>query len=156
MKQYLDTNYFISEDGHIYTNEKKRASHLSNRGYPLVTLHYHGQRKRVNVHRLVAQLYVPNPQSLPCVNHIDGDKTNNHYQNLEWVDYKFNSHHAYHILRKQMGEKHCQAKVPDETVNYLRKCKLENITPNFDRIAETYGVTSKHIKNIYLGRKRIS
>lgn len=156
MKQYLDSNYYVSEDGHIYTKGKMRAEHPSNRGYPCVTLHLADKNKRVNIHRLVAQLYVPNPGNLPCVNHIDGNKSNNHYTNLEWVDYKTNSHHSFYTLRKQIGEDHCQAKVPNKIVTYLRKCFLNGKIPNYERIALTYGVGVQHIKNIYKGKKRIS
>lgn len=46
------------------------------------------------VHRLVAMFHISNPDELPCVNHIDGDKTNNHINNLEWCSYSDNGKHA--------------------------------------------------------------
>ena len=59
-------------------------------GYLQVGLCCNGKYKKCLVHRLVAQVFLPNPDNLPEVNHLDEDKTNNRVENLEWCDRKYN------------------------------------------------------------------
>lgn len=66
-----------------------------NKTYYRVALCRNGKKENVSVHRLVARTFIPNPENKPCVNHIDGNKHNNHVENLEWVTYSENTIHAY-------------------------------------------------------------
>ena len=63
-------------------------------GYLYVNLYKEGNRKMHRVHRLVAQAFIPNPDNLPEINHIDEDKTNNCVENLEWCDNVYNNNHG--------------------------------------------------------------
>ena len=63
-------------------------------GYLKIQLWKNGKPKTCLVHRLVAQTFIPNPNNLPQVNHIDQDKTNNRVENLEWKSPKGNCNHG--------------------------------------------------------------
>lgn len=52
-----------------------------------------------SVHRLVAEAFVPNPNNLPVVNHIDGNQLNNAAKNLEWVTIRDNTIHGFYVLK---------------------------------------------------------
>ena len=73
---------------------KLLSSQKSNTGYECVLLSKHQVCKKFSIHRLVANAFIPNPQNKPQVNHIDGNKLNNHVDNLEWCTAKENHKHA--------------------------------------------------------------
>lgn len=66
-------------------------------GYCLVDLYIGNKKKNFRVHRLVAQAFIDNPFGYEQVNHIDGNKQNNHVENLEWIDAGGNTRHALKI-----------------------------------------------------------
>ena len=77
------------------TGKSKLMKLMKNKkGYLTVVFHKNGEYKRYLVHRLVAEHFIPNPDNLPQVNHLDEDKTNNSVDNLEWCDNKENSNHG--------------------------------------------------------------
>lgn len=74
---------------------------LNQKGYYYVNLSKNGKIKNVRIHRLVAKCFVDNPSNLKLINHIDGNKENNYYINLEWCDYSHNIKEAYRIGLKK-------------------------------------------------------
>lgn len=78
---------FISRAGSVWTTTYNRylKPQLSNRGYLRVGLNKDKVIKTVHVHRLVAEAFIPNPDNLPQVDHIDGNKLNNCVENLRWI-----------------------------------------------------------------------
>ena len=63
-------------------------------GYKRVKLWRNKQSEMKYRHRLVAETFIPNPNNLPEVNHIDSNRSNNHIDNLEWVSRKQNKRHS--------------------------------------------------------------
>lgn len=68
---------------------------IDNVGYNTVTLYKNNVGKKIRVHRLVASAFLRNEANKATVNHIDGNKTNNNVENLEWATYSENEKHAH-------------------------------------------------------------
>lgn len=82
------SKYGITEDGQVWSYKRKifLKQRLDKYGYLRVNLmDDDNQMKTMQVHKLVALAYVPNPDGKPTVNHNDECKTNNHYSNLTWM-----------------------------------------------------------------------
>lgn len=71
-----------------------RKLHQGKHGYMECTLRDSKRTKLMKVHRIVAEAFIPNPQSLPSVNHKDEDKTNNKVENLEWCTCLYNANYG--------------------------------------------------------------
>lgn len=86
-------NYIIYDNGDIYNNttQKMLKGSIGEHGYKYYRLSKNGKKKMFYAHRLVAEHFLPNPNNLPVVNHIDGNKLNNSVTNLEWVSYSENT-----------------------------------------------------------------
>lgn len=98
------TNYSVSSSGKIKNNKTNRELKQQNQnGYLHCTISVDGMPKRCRVHRLVALAFIPNPENRPFVNHIDGNRTNNCIDNLEWVTAKENAEHAVKSGLRQHG-----------------------------------------------------
>jgi len=102
--------YAISNCGRVKSRKGILKLQNNHKGYPVVTLVVRPLKlkKTFTVHRLVANVYIPNPEQKPEVNHIDGVKTNNCISNLEWNTGSENCQHAIRtgLAKPPRGEDH--------------------------------------------------
>lgn len=96
--------YKVSNYGRVKSVKKQLVLKTSGSGnrYKTVAL-CNGMRKTFRLHRLVAAAFIPNPDNKPCIDHIDGDRANNHADNLRWVTYLENNNNP--ITKKTIERK---------------------------------------------------
>lgn len=98
----LSREIALNRGGKYVTKEKICSPSYDQRGYKqLVLTNKHHKRVGRRIHRFVAENFIPNPDNKREVNHIDGNKLNNHVNNLEWCTSKENIQHAFRIGIKQ-------------------------------------------------------
>ena len=100
--------YKISNHGEVWSERKQGLlkKGKGTKGYYKVILTKNKKPKNFDIHRLVATHFIDNPFKKPCVNHLDENKTNNHYSNLEWCTYKENTNHGTGNERRKETRKH--------------------------------------------------
>lgn len=141
--------YEIFEDGTIINlkNNSPICQWKDNVGYMQISIRKDGKKKYMRVHRLVAEHFIPNPNNLPQVNHIDGDKTNNRVDNLEWTDNKTNTQHGYD--NNLYHSKHRNIKV----VVYNKLGEYINTYKSIRETAEKLGINRKTLSRILFDNK---
>ena len=97
---------------------------IQRKGYYAVTFHMNNKAYCRKVHRLVIEAFTPNPDNLPTINHIDGNKLNNHVSNLEWCTYQANMQHAV-----RTGLTHPHRWTDDERKQISERNKGQIVTP---------------------------
>lgn len=90
--------YKITEDGKVWSNiyNKFLSCKYDKDGYlDLLLVCKDNKRRHFRIHRLVAEIYIGNPNNYPIVLHLDNNKSNNHYTNLKWGTVQENTQQAY-------------------------------------------------------------
>lgn len=111
------------------------------------------------IHRLVAELFIPNPNNYPEVNHINGDGRDNRVENLEWCTSHDNAIHSRRILKRgfsfQTGEKNGHSQLTWEQVKEIRQMYAENPQMDYPDIARVFGVSKGMIGDIIRNKRWI-
>lgn len=154
--------YSVTKQGSVYSNvnnagnKREKPYKLSictdRDNYSIVQLH--GNTRKV--HRLVALTFLPNPDNLPQVNHIDGNKQNNSAANLEWCTAAENSQHAVSTgLRVAAhGEDTSQAKLTNEQTIALIQMTLDG--KSNEEIGTKFGLNSRYVSLVRHKKRQLA
>lgn len=156
--------YKVTKEGRVYKRDGNEFEYTTRSSYLSVVLNNSDEQYTVKVHRLVAYLYCPgyNVDTLNVVDHIDGNKLNNHYTNLEWVTSSENQKRAIALGLKTFeatsGENNYLATF---TEAQLRTCLHGAYYPKitskeFKVLVAPLNLTAAQVKSIYAGRTWLS
>lgn len=132
--------YGVTSHGRLYGFKSRKwlKPRTNYRGYHIIRLLKDKIPHEHTVHRLVGYAFIPNPQGKPQINHKDGNKLNNHVDNLEWVTATENMQHCYELglnkcLKLSAAEK--------KEIQELYASGAYSLT----KLGERYGVSHQNI-----------
>lgn len=151
LEEYLEL-YQVDCQGNV-TRGGRKLKWRDYDGYPFVRFWKNGISQDFSVHRLVAILYIPNPDNLPVVNHKNGNRWDPRKENLEWCTFAYNSQHSYDELGRVAcnGTENGNSKLSEDSVREIRKLIAEGGLLQ-RQIAEMYGVDQTVVAKIKSGR----
>lgn len=159
LEKKTDGDYYtITSEGNVKTCNWRNTGRngvlkpaKDKKGYLRVGIVIDGKLNTRKVHRLVAQAFIPNPENKPQVNHIDGNKLNNDYRNLEWYTNKENANHA---IKKGLfsfsagwNKGISNKKTTEKEVLEIRELR-ENNNYTFKKLSEMYNMSETNISRI--------
>lgn len=140
----FENEYSVSACGKIFSYKgvkKELIGKIAKSGYREVILTRNRKKHYLLVHRLVAETFIENPDNLRTVNHKDGNKLNNHFENLEWNSDSQNLKHA-----RNSGL--LKTKITKEIADMIRKEKGSHRS-----IASKYGIGKTQVGYIKAGKR---
>ena len=129
------------------TTQTNKSGYVS-----LKLIDMYGVAKKIDVHRLVALNWIDNPLDKPQVNHIDGNKSNNSIENLEWNTAAENMAHASMMGLMVRGEKHWKTSLTKKQVTDIKRIVETGLFTN-NEIAEKVGTNPVNISRIKNGKR---
>lgn len=148
----FEGKYQVTEEGHIIsctTGNRMIGAPTKTSPYLYVKLYLGNKiRKSKSIHRLVAESFVPNPDNLPQVNHIDGNIYNNHASNLEWCDQSYNIQHSYDNGSRKYRPMHYKGK-SGSLHNRSKSVKCLETKENFGSMSEAARENNCSVSSIH-------
>lgn len=147
---------FVSDMGRCKSllrgSERILKMQADNKGYLRIRVTIDRKKMTFKVHREVAKAFIDNPENLPQVNHIDGDKNNNSVNNLEWVT---NQENAIHAVKNGLWDSVFKGA---QKANELQKKPIVgrcgDITKRFSSVNEAqHFLDSRHITDVLKGKR---
>ncbi len=149
--------YQVSTKGRVKSFHKGTVRIMKpqvTKGYLRVELQRPGKKRKVGVHILVAETFLPNPESKPEVNHEDGNKSNNCIENLKWSTSSENRQHAVKMGLQRSGCDRPGATLTAEQVREIRRdCIPGDWKFGFNSFARKFNVSKMTIKKAYEGKR---
>lgn len=130
---FLCKDYLVSDEGYVLgKNGKRLKPSLNHKGYQIINIMVDGHRKGLSVHTAVMMTFRPHEKldDTYQVNHIDGNKTNNHIENLEWVTQSENIKHSVMVLGNNVGISNGNSR------GIIGRCKSDNSIIEFDTLID--------------------
>ena len=152
--------YYVDIYGDVYSTMKwgrgvgeaplrKMAPGENGYGYLRVGLYANGKQYWKQVHRLVAEAFIPNPNHLPQVNHIDGNRKNNFVENLEWCTNQENIRHSFNVLHRRPAN--------TKAINLIDKETGETILFKTEKDCTCYlNMSCSHLNEILTGKRDVT
>lgn len=138
----INGNVFSTKSGNLRTLSQHRGSYngVTGKGYCMVDLYIGKERHKKLVHRLVAEAFIDNPNSLPQVDHIDKDITNNNASNLRWISAKENLYQSYETMSSTRNYRECKLYKDGVFIK-----QFQSVTEACKYANETYGISSSSL-----------
>lgn len=145
---------YRGKNGVAWHKEKILKQNESGKGYMGVLLYSKERQQRGLIQRLVAIAFIENINNKPTVNHIDGNKLKNNFQNLEWATHKEQQVHAIknNLRNKTLGENSNLSKLKEEQVIAIRKV-FDTKKLSFKKISKMFNVSATLVG--YIGNRQI-
>lgn len=132
-----------------FIGEKLRSPSKPKNHYLHFIFHINGIKKTELLHRLIGEVFIPNTNNFPEINHKNGNKTDYRIENLEWCTRSQNQRHALDtgLVNPAFGEAHYRARLSSKQIIEIRKKYIPRIYST-RMLANEYGVNQSHISMI--------